>query len=280
VEVVALMATLAAAVTVTAPDRTTVIERSELTRWTKASERQSAALDVLIRSAWFEGEARELGLVVTAKQVRDRLRAEVDETPRNLTRQDLVTYMRGQLAAEAIRERIGTAAAQSVTPAQIDAYVQAHPRTEPEQRTVRLVQATSERNARRAAAALKRGATWRFIARRYSDGEPTGRRRDVTRDMLPTRVGQAAFEAKQGRLLRVGRYVVKVVAIEPEHPTPLKTQQAAAWEILASEAQQNALTADETALITKWRPRTICAPDLAAHRDCGTTGTVGGPETG
>ncbi len=275
------MATLAAAVTVTAPDRTTVIERSELTRWTEASRRQSAALDVLIRSAWFEGEARELGIAVTAKQVRERLRAEADETPRGLTRQDLVDSMRAQLAAEAIRERIGTAAAQSVTPAQIDAYVQAHPRTEPEQRTLRLVQATSERNARRATAALKRGATWRFIARRYSvDDGSAGRAREVTRDMLRARVGRAAFEAKQGRLLQVGRYVVKVVAIEPEHPTPLKTQQAAAWEILASEAQQNALTAYEQALISKWRPRTSCAPDLAAHRDCGNAGTVGGPETG
>jgi hypothetical protein len=275
------MATLAAAVTVTAPDRTTVIERSELTRWTKSAKRRNAALDVLIRSAWFEGEARELGLVVTAKHVRDRLRAEVDETPRGLTRQDLVEYMRSQLAAEAIRERIGTAAAQSVTPAQIDAYVQAHPRTEPEQRTLRVVRATSGRNARRATAALRRGATWRFVARRYAvDDESAGRAREVTRDMLPAPVGRAAFEAQQGSLLQVGRYVVKVVAIAPEHPTPLKTQRAAAWEILASEAQQNALTAYETALITKWRPRTICAPDLAAHRDCGNPGTVTGPETG
>ena len=156
-----------------------MIERSEVARWTKSAKRQSAALDVLIRSAWFEGEARELGIVVTARQVRERLRAEADETPRGLTRQDLVDYMRAQLAAEAIRERIGTAAAQSVTPAQIDAYVQAHPRTDPEQRTLRVVQATSERNARRATAALKRGATWRTVARRYSvDDASAGRERE------------------------------------------------------------------------------------------------------
>ncbi len=278
----ALAATLAVgqgepAVTVTTPDRTTVIERGEVTRWTKAVDRQSVALTTLIRSAWFAGEARELGIVVTAKQVRERLRAETDETPEGLTRQDLVSYLRARLATEAIRERIGTAAAKSVTPEQIDAYVQAHPRTDPEQRTIRAIVATNARNARRAKAALERGATWRTVAKRYSiaDGRG-GLQPPVTRDLLPSRVGRAVFTAKRGQLLGPiqtpdGHFVVKVVAIEPEHPTPIETQRAAAWEVVASEAQQQALTAYEQAITNKWRPRTICAPDLAAHRDCGNT---------
>ena len=174
---------------------------------------------------------------------------------------------------QALREPVLTAAAQSVTQEQIDAYVHAHPRTEPEQRTLRIVVTTSDRAARRALAALKRGATWRTVG---------GRRTTVTRAELPARIGRVAFTAQRGALvgpIRSGseHYVIKITEVEPEHPTPLKTQNAAAWEVLASEAQQNALTAYETALTDKWRPRTICAPDLAAHRDCGT---AGGPETG
>ena len=76
------------------------------------------------------------------------------------------------------------------------------------------------------------GATWRTVIKRYSGGL----RRDATRDDLPARVGSAAFAAERGRLIgpiRSGgeHYVFKVIGIEPEHPTPLKTQQAAAWEI-------------------------------------------------
>jgi foldase protein PrsA len=245
-----------AAVTVSAPTGATVIDRSDVAHWTRLRE---DPLGVLIRSAWIEGEARDRNVVVTAGQVRERLRGE----PRGgLSRADLVWRTKVRMLEQAMREPLLTAAAQSVTQEQIDSYVQAHPRTDPEQRTLRMVVTDTERDARRAKAALTRGATWRAVG---------GRRRTVTRDELPARVGRAAFTAERGQLLRVGTYVIKVTAIELEHPTPLKTQNAAAWEILASEAQQNALTAYETALTGKWRPRTICAEDLAAHRDCGNT---------
>ena len=106
-------------------------------------------------------------------------------------------------------------------------------------------------------------------------GQP-GRLRKVTRDALPARLRRPAFEASKGRLLgpirtRFGYYVAEVVEIVPERPTPLKTQRAAAWEILAGEAQQQALLAYDSALISKWRPRTICAADLADHRFCGNS---------
>ena len=199
---------LMAAVTVSAPNATTVIDRSDVAHWTRW---RKDALGVLIRSAWIEGEARERNVVVTAKQVRERLRGE----PRGkLSRADLVWRTKVRMLDEAMREPVLTAAAQSVTQPQIDAYVQAHPRTDPEQRTLRIVEADTERDARRAKAALTRGATWRAVG---------GRRRTVTRDELPARVGRAAFTAERGQLLRVGTYVLKVIAIEPEHPTPLKT---------------------------------------------------------
>jgi hypothetical protein len=249
VQLVALMA----AVTVSAPGGTTVIDRSDVAHWARL---RKDPLGMLIRSAWIEGEARERDLV--AEPVRGR-------SP------DRAWRARIRMLEQALREPVLRDAALSVTQEQIDAYVQAHPRTEPERRTLRIVIAPSERAARRAKAALERGATWRAVG---------GDRRSVARDELPTRVGRAAFTAEPGHLLRVGRYVIKVIATEPAHPTPIKTQNATAWEVLASEAQLNALTAHETALILKWRPRTSCAPDLASHRDCGNTQTLSGPESG
>ncbi len=283
--IAALMVTLATAqdepaVTVTAPDRTTTIERSELARWTRPARGESKALNMLIRSAWFEGEAREQGIVVTARRLRARLRAEEDETPPGLTRQDFVGYMRSLMASEALMERVGTAAAQSVTQEQIDAYVHAHPRTEPEARSFRAVLTRTERTARRAKRALRAGVSWRTVVRRYSSDDAFARRGGlhppVTRDILPIRLRKAAFEASKGELIgpirtQFGYHLVKVVKIVGEHPTPLETQRAAAWEVLASEAQQTALETFDAALTAKWRARTVCAADLAAHRDCGNT---------
>jgi foldase protein PrsA len=257
------------------------IERDELARWTRAVKQERRALDILIRSAWFEGEAREQGIVVTARQVRARLRAEGNRpAPNGLTRADVVKRQRAELFAETIRERIGTMAAQSVTQEQIDAYVQAHPRTEPETRSFRVILTRSERTARRATRALKAGVSWRTVARRYSLDEASARQGGlqppVTRDLLPARLRRAAFGAERGELVgpirtQFGYHVLRLVEIVPEHPTPLKTQRAAAWEVLAGEAQQNALEAADAAFTAKWRPRTVCAPDLAGHRGCGTT---------
>ena len=48
-----------------------------------------------------------------------------------------------------------------------------------------------------------------------------------------------------------------------EHPTPMKTQRATAWEVLASEAQEQALTSVRAPRSrAKWRARTTCARDL------------------
>ena len=279
------MATLAAAVTVTAPDRTTVIERSELTRWTEAAKapergaRRADPLGVVRGRGAGAGDRRhgKAGARATARGGRRDTARPDPSGPRRLTCAPSWPRRRSGSGSGRRRRRASR-------PQQIDAYVQAHPRTEPgAEDAAGRGQATSERNARRAKAALKRGATWRTVARRYSiDDASAGCERsgDAGHASGPGRASRLRGEAGAVWPRGSAHYVVKVVAIEPEHPTPLKTQQAAAWEILASEAQLNALTAYEQALVDKWRPRTICASDLAAHRDCGNTGTVSGPESG
>ena len=260
--------------TVTAPDRATVIERSELTRWAGLvnGERGTGGPDPL---AWFEGEARELGIVVTASRCATGCGAEGDATPRGLTRQDFADYMRGLLATEAILERITTAAAQSVTQAQIDAYVQAHPRTEPEQtdasgRASRRATATRDGPRRRSSAA-PRGAPSRSATRSPGgqDGlQPTGHARRSSR--RPTR--PHGVRGAQGRAARPDQDADSATTWSrssrsmPARPTPLKTQRAAAWEILASEAQQRALAAYEAGAHGEMAPAHDLRAGLAAHR--------------
>jgi len=66
------------------------------------------------------------------------------------------------------------------------------------------------------------------------------------------------FKAPTNRLIRYRTYVFKVVAVIPPHPSPRATQRAQAWEVLASQAQQAALTQFEQAFTRKWTARSTC----------------------
>ena len=60
---------------------------------------------------------------------------------------------------------------------------------------------------------------------------------------------------------------------------PRAQQEALAWETLAGEAQQRALDEFNAQFTAKWRQRTVCAPEYAAHADCGNRQAAStGPE--
>jgi foldase protein PrsA len=261
-------AKLAVAVTIAAPGWSTTISDQDVAHWTRAACSEAEALGHMNEAAWTQGEAQERGIAVSDAEARQA----VDGTPHDgLTRTDLVHEARATLLTARIHDQITQPAAQSVTPEQIDAYVLAHPRTEPERRRTRLVVASSRANAKAALRALRRSLTWRSTARRYGG---TGAARTIERGVLPERVERAVYRAPRNALTRYGRYVFKVTAITPGGPTPLKQQQATAWEILSSEAQTNAIRAFTAEFRSRWRLRTACAPAFKAHQDCANPPTV------
>lgn len=181
-------------------------------------------LDERIEAAWIEGEARERGI-----------------------------------DAASVREQIAQQAALSVTPEQVEAYVDAHPRTLPAEHRVRILEAANRARAQAARNAIERGVTWRVTAAKYKATIT------VTTSTPTTRLGRAIARAPRHRLTRYGTHVFKVLKTTPPRPMPRKEQQAKAWELLASQAQRDALTAFRA----KWRARTTCAPEFAAHPNCG-----------
>jgi hypothetical protein len=276
---------LAVAAVVALAPQPAVITTQDVAHWARTERRDAdaRALRFLIRAAWTEGEARERGIVVTRRQVGAALADEVESAGgrrayrrslhrHRLTRADARQKLRVELLDAAIKEQIAQPAAESVTEEQIDGYVADHPTQEPETRDVRFLLAKTPAKARRARQELERGATWRGVGRRYAiSGRAT-----LTRDARPRDLpaGDAAFEAParklEGPVRRKRAFVIfKVIAITPAHPTPAPVQRARAWEILASEAQEQALDAFSAAFTAKWRARTTCAPDLADQPDCG-----------
>jgi hypothetical protein len=265
------MAKLAVAVTIAAPGWSAAISDEDVAHWTSAAGGETKALTFLIEAAWSEGEARERGIAVSD----DQARAAVDEKPHDgLARSDLVYEARAEILAARIRDQIAQPAAQGVTPEQIDAYVQTHPRMQPERRATRLVIARSRSTAKAAKRALDHKLTWRSAARRYGANAGSGAPRAIEPGILPRKVEHAVFKAPRNALIRYGRYVFKVTQIIPGGPTPLDQQRATAWEILSSEAQAAAITSFKAEFRSRWRLRTTCAAAYEYHPDCSGPPTV------
>lgn len=260
------LAVLAVAVSVAGPTYSAAIEDAQIERIAqqpKGSEQR--ALSTLIRRQWFEGEARERGIVVTRADVeeelaqdfatRKALRAHLKKTRQ--TEADLKARIRGDQLLQSIRDQIAEPAAKSITPDEVKAYVDANPQLAPEQRTVRIVETKSRRQAIKVLARLKRGATFSSLGGTVERVE----RSDTT--------GNAIFDAALDRLTRHGRVVFKVIRHSPAKPLPRPQQEAMAWELLASQAQQRALDEFTVQFTAKWRERTTCAPRYGQHEDCG-----------
>jgi len=112
------VAKLAVAVTVAGPTFSTTIDDADVADWS-----QAGGVAHLIRAAWTEGEAAERQVTVSDEDVREAM----DPPHDGLTRTQRLYEARIDLLDAALKAPISQAAAQSVTQAQIDAYVAAHP---------------------------------------------------------------------------------------------------------------------------------------------------------
>lgn len=277
-----------AAVTVAAPAFAKTIGDAEIERWAKGfrgisnAQKRELATRLLIEAAWYEGEGAERGIAVTREEIEARVKERAaEEYPteaafrraierRGLTLNDVRAQVRADALRTAIHNQITEPAAKSVTPEQIEAYVQANPRMEPEERRVRIVRTKHRRHAERALAALRRGLTWRSALNRYGSAAGSGQRTWLaTAD--PTTLDKAIFSAPLSRLTRYGATVFKVIRITPSHPTPIEVQRAQAWEVLATQAQKLALQQHDRSFREKWRHYTTCAPNTEAPEHCGNS---------
>jgi hypothetical protein len=250
----ALVLTLA--VTISSPTSNRTITAEEVAGW---SDYTGDELQMLIRAAWTEGEAAERQITVTQREIDEEA-----ETDLGLSRAKQEFLARISLLNARIQDPVKQQAAQSVTAEQIEAYVAAHPRNDPEERRVRVLETRSRERAEQARKAIARGLTWRSAAKRYGRVRMT----TVVKGPLNTGFEQRVLKTPYARTTRFGTTVFRVTKITPQRPAPIPVQRAQAWEILSSEAQRQAVQAFEAELRAKWLPRTTCAPPTT-HADCG-----------
>jgi foldase protein PrsA len=227
------------------------VQQSDVQRWSEA--KGDGALAFLVQGRWLEGEASERGVKVDDEDAEET----AAKPHKGLTHKDEVYAAKLKLLKAGIDGQITQPAAESVTPGEIDAYVAQHPRTDPERREIRVISARNKATAMRVLRKIGSGMSWRLAQHRYGQ-EPGSTKKLVEPGTYGKRVQAAIYAANTQQLSRYGNYVFEVLEVEPEHPTPLKVQEAAAWEVLASQAQQQALDAFARDFHAKWRARSMC----------------------
>jgi hypothetical protein len=240
------------------------VSDEQVAHWAKSKGGDEHALTFLVRGKWTELEAGERGVKVSDETVRHA----ADPPGDGLTTQDSRYEAKLILLEAGIHDQITEPAAKSVTPEQVDAYVDAHPKFLPDARRVRMVRTKTPEQAREAARELRRGEGWKRTARRYAGGGTTTVARNEGR--FPRQLEKAIFEAQRNRITRAGVFVFAVTNTIPPRPMNRAQQEAQAWEILSSEAQQRAVDAFNGAFNAKWRGQTSCAANYATAAVCGT----------
>jgi foldase protein PrsA len=287
--------------TVTAPAGVHTTTRAELEHWVRIARAAGAtraearvqAFQVLVNNAWLTGEAAERGLTVSDEAVARAFRAQLRQSFPNRrdfrkflrdsrqTVADILVRIRVDLLTNRIRRQVVAGAAGTVTDAAVDAYLAEHGNeTIPERRDVRIVVTKRRDEAMRATRALRGGATWKSVARRYSIDEATngsgGRLPGLARGTLERALERAIFGTRPGRIggpvkTQFGYYVFMVSRIHPAREMSAARSRAIVRQRLVARAEERTLDRFVTDFRAKWRSRTVCAPAFVGLPECGNS---------
>jgi hypothetical protein len=259
----ALIAAVTAAApvaTISTPTWSTTVTDEDVKLWDGYIRDQ---LEMLIHAAWIEGEAAERDVTVSQAEIDEQ--AEVDL---GLSKAKQQWLARIDLLEARLQDPVKQQAALSVTPDQVEGYVAANPRLDPEERAVRVLTTRSRAHAKQALRAITSGLTWSAAAKRYG----RVRMRTIVKQQPLDGFEQRVLNTRKAKTTRYGTAVFRITKITPRRPAPQAVQEAQAWEILSSEAQRRAVETFDAELRAEWLPRTTCAPQVA-HPDCGNPPT-------
>lgn len=262
----------------------------------KYEELQTTALGELLNTIWIQGEAEELGIAVTPKQIQDELAqikkqnfkteaefAQFLKTSK-FTNEDVLTRVKLQLLSTQIQERISQEAPQASS-TEVEEYYNAVKDSQfstSESRDVRVIVNESKAKAEEAKALLEKDdspANWKKVAAELSE-DPTTKNKGGLQPALSKELltGQeslktAVFDSAAGIIVGPtdvnGKYfVLEVVKLNPEKIQTLKEVGGQIQSQLTQQVAQQVFSDFVTEFQTKWESRTFCADGFVVER-CG-----------
>jgi foldase protein PrsA len=271
----------------------------------KYDELKESALTEVLSQIWLEGEAEEMGITVTDKQVEtevEKIKKESFPTPASykkflkeshFTQEDVNSRVRLQLLSSQIQELV-KAEAPKPSSSEISNYYEAEKAkkfTTPESRDVRVIINEDKGKIEAAKKALDEDnseAGWKKAVKKYSSEPSTakegGLQKGITEEALQgvEPLSKSIFDSATGEVVGPVKFEKNWVVLEVAKLTPAKTKTLAEAKgeietTLGGEQQEEFFRTFVLEYESKWRSRTHCASDFLV-KQCADYQGSGRPE--
>ncbi len=260
----------------------------------KYEELKTAALGELLDAIWIAGEAEELGISVTDKQVATEL-AQIKKTnfpteaqyqeflkTSHFTPEDVNAKVELQLLSTQIQEKISTETPPASNSEIAENYEEAKATqyTTKPSRDIRIVVNKDKAEIEEALAELEKddsAASWKKVAAKFSSDPTTkakgGLQKGLTEELLASAgpLKDAIFGAATGELVGPIKFQGSYVVVEVEKLNPEKVQtlgevRSQISTTLTQQKQEAFFSEFVTDYQRKWTSRTFCASGFAIER--------------
>ena len=240
---------------------------------------QQQVMQFLISAQWIQGEANDLGIHVTDKDVQKEFQKQKKQSfPKEadyaaflkssgMSPNDILLRVKLDLLSNKIRDKV-TKGKTKVTEAQIAAYYAANKSRfgQPQRRDLLVVLTKDQATANKAKAALASGQSFASVAKKYSidtASKAQGGKLTVSKGQQEQALDTAVFAAKPGVVAgpvktQFGYYVFKVTKNTAGTQQSLDQARASIKSLLTTQNQQKALQAFVKKFQKKWKSRTDC----------------------
>lgn len=257
----------------------------------KYDELKETALGEVLDAIWIQGQAEEMGISVTPKEVAkelEKLKKQAFKTEKQykeflkeakFTQADVDQRVTIQVLSSKIQEQVTEGTPQPST-REIEDYYEAAKSsqyTTPESRDIRVIKNKDKAKVEAAKAELEKDdstKSWVKVAEKHSTDTTKsngGLQSGVADGQLPEPLGAEVFKAPQGELVgpidEKGTFTVfEVMKITPEKVQSLDEAKPQIDAQLAEQAQQQTFAAFVRGYGSRWSSRTFCAADFLIER--------------
>jgi parvulin-like peptidyl-prolyl isomerase len=257
----------------------------------KAEELHTTAVSELLNSAWIFGEAEELGIKVTPKEVEAELakvKKESFKTEKafqeflkesHFTAEDVNERLELQILSTKIQEKI-TGETPPLSEAELESYYEAEKAkqfTKPPTRDVRVVVNENKKEVEEAQKALEAdnsAASWKKVTKKYSPTTAAqgGLQKEISEEFLQEPLKKDIFKSETGELIGPVKQAKSWLLLEVVKETPEKVQtfpevKATIEQTLAGEKEQKYFSEWVAESFTaKWTGRTHCASGFTTEQ--------------
>ena len=236
-------------------------------------------MQFLISAQWIEGEASDMGIHVSDKDVQKEFEKQKKQSfpqeaayqqflkSSGMTQADILKRVKLDLLSTKIRDKV-TKGKSKVTESQIAQYYNTNQSRfgQPERRNTLVVLTKDKAKAQQALSELQSGASFASVAKKYSidtASKAQGGALTVSKGQQEKALDDAIFTAGTGKLVgpvktQFGYYVFKVNKVTPGSQQSLDQARASIKQILLTQNQQKALQDFVKSFQKKWRGRTDC----------------------